>query len=126
MKLTQKQENFIYHYLEHGNASEAYRHSYNAENMKPETINRKAKEVVDNGNVAARIAELREEAATKAELTLESHLFDLKELRNQSTDNNAWSAAIQAEIARGKAAGLYMKQVEVKGMSHEEALAQLD
>lgn len=41
MALTQKQEAFALAYFETGNASEAYRRAYNAENMKPESINRK-------------------------------------------------------------------------------------
>jgi phage terminase small subunit len=42
--LTQRQEKFCLAYIETGNASESYRRAYNAENMKPVTINRKAKE----------------------------------------------------------------------------------
>jgi phage terminase small subunit len=59
--ITPKQEKFALLYLETGNASEAYRQSYNAENMKQETIHRKAKELLDNGKVAARIEELKDE-----------------------------------------------------------------
>lgn len=71
MPLTPKQENFCLAYLETGNASEAYRRSYSAAAMKPETVNRKAKDLVDNGNIAARIAELRAPALQKAQLTHE-------------------------------------------------------
>ena len=38
LKLTAKQEAFARAYVETGNASEAYRRAYNAENMKQESI----------------------------------------------------------------------------------------
>lgn len=68
-KLTQKQEAFCIAYIECGNASDAYRSAYNSENMKPETVNRKAKELTDNGKIAARIKELNSKAVTDAVMT---------------------------------------------------------
>lgn len=68
-KLTQKQENFCLAYLETGNASEAYRRAYNCENSKPETINKRASELLDNGDIAGRIAELNKSAVTAAVMT---------------------------------------------------------
>jgi phage terminase small subunit len=65
-KLTVKQQAFVKAYMETGNASEAYRRSYNVgKSTKPETVNRKAIEVLQNGNVSARIAEVRSAAAEK-------------------------------------------------------------
>ena len=60
-KLTQKQEGFCQDYILTGNASEAYRRNYNASNCSDTTINRKAKELIDNGKIAARIEELHRE-----------------------------------------------------------------
>ena len=77
MSLTPKQEAFCLAYIETDNASEAYRRAYNSKHMKPETINRKAKELKDNGKVTARLAELRAPVVEKAKLTLESHLNTL-------------------------------------------------
>ena len=57
-KLTPKQESFCLAYIETGNASEAYRQAYDAKNMKPETINRKAKVELDKGKIRARVEEL--------------------------------------------------------------------
>jgi phage terminase small subunit len=106
-KLTMKQESFCLAYLETGNASEAYRRSYNAVNMKEATVWRKAHDLVRNGNVAARVEELRQQLAERAQVTLEKHLDDLKSLRNKAETAEKFGPAIQAEIARGKAAGLY-------------------
>lgn len=57
--LTVKQENFCIAYMETGNASEAYRRAYDCQNMKPESINRKAKDMADNVKIRARIEQIR-------------------------------------------------------------------
>ena len=64
--LTPKQEKFCREFIKCGNASEAYRKAYNAENMKPETINRKASELLDNGKITARVQELDKEKKNEA------------------------------------------------------------
>lgn len=72
--LTVKQNIFCQQYVLTGNASEAYRLSYNAENMKTETIHRKATEVMANGKVAARIHELQRQAQVNFEITLDNQV----------------------------------------------------
>lgn len=105
--LTPKQESFCLAYLESGNASAAYRLSYGAAAMQPSTIHRAAKALLDNHKIAARLAELRGTAAARAELTLTSHLAALAAIRDKATSGGQFGAAVSAEIARGKAAGLY-------------------
>ena len=56
------------------------------------------------------IGELREEIQKKYEITFERHITELAKLRDSSRDKGAWSAAINAEVARGKASGLYVEQ----------------
>ena len=58
--LTPKQEKFCIEYIKLNNATKAYKRAYNTTNMKASTINRKAVEVLANGNVRARVNELRE------------------------------------------------------------------
>ena len=113
-KLTQKQEAFCLAYIETGNASEAYRRTYDAAQMLPATVNRRATELMDNAKVAARLRELRQPAVANAQITLESHLATLAELRDAAKKDRDWSAAIRAEIARGRAAALYVDRVEVE------------
>jgi len=72
--LTQKQENFCKAYVMTGNASEAYRLSYECENMKPETIHRSAFDVFNNPNVTARIKELNEAAVSAVVMTRQEAL----------------------------------------------------
>ena len=50
--LTIKQERFAQRYVELGNASEAYRQSYDAEDMSDEAIRVEASRLLDNPNVS--------------------------------------------------------------------------
>lgn len=72
--LTPKQEAFCIAYLETGNASEAYRRTYDAHKSNPATINRRAKDLIDDGKIAARLAELRQPAIEKAQVSAEATL----------------------------------------------------
>ena len=56
------------------------------------------------------IGELREEFQKKYEVSYERHISELGKIRNQAINSKAWSAAVNAEVARGKAAGLYIEQ----------------
>ena len=114
-KLTQKQENFCLAYIETGNASEAYRRVYNAEKMKPETVNNKAHVLLKKGEIRARLEELRTPATESAQITLSQHLSKLEELRELAKEEGKYGPAIQAEIARGKAAGLYVERSHIDG-----------
>ena len=56
------------------------------------------------------IGELRAEVREKYGITFEKHIGELAKLREDARAKGAWSAAINAEIARGKAGGLYVDQ----------------
>jgi len=43
-------------------------------------------------------------------ISIERHLTELAKLRDDAQKKGAWSAAINAEVARGKAGGLYIDQ----------------
>lgn len=77
MALTPKQEAFCLAYLKTGNASEAYRTAYSAENMKPLTINKRAHELMLRGDIAGRLAALQSKVEAKALLTIERLTNDL-------------------------------------------------
>jgi len=55
------------------------------------------------------MGELREEYQKQFAVTFESHITELAKLRDESRNKGAWSASINAEVARGKAAGLYVE-----------------
>jgi phage terminase small subunit len=76
------------------------------------------------------IGELREELQKKYEITFEKHVAELAKLRDSSRDKGAWSAAINDEVARGKAAGLYVEQKiirtgKLEDMSEKELEAKM-
>lgn len=74
-KLTIKQESFCQHYiLNGGNASKAYRKSYNVERMKHESINVNACKLLKNTNVALRVEELRNEIYERNKATIDEVL----------------------------------------------------
>ena len=56
------------------------------------------------------IGELREEYQKKYAVTFERHITELGKIRQDALKKGAWSAAVNAEVARGKAAGLYIEQ----------------
>jgi hypothetical protein len=68
--LTIKREKFCQEYVTNGgNASKAYRAAFNAGNMKHESVNVKASELLKDGKITVRVAELREEIAKRYQMT---------------------------------------------------------
>lgn len=65
-KLTVKQQLFVDAYIETHNASEAYRRSYRAENMTEQSINNEASKLLKHHEIASRIRESIDKAASKA------------------------------------------------------------
>ena len=57
-QLTAKQEKAIQEYMSLRDKTAAYRSAYNCENMKPATINRRAKDFFDDGKIKARVDQL--------------------------------------------------------------------
>jgi len=93
---TEKQEAFAQAILIEDNASDAYRASYDAENMSLETINREATRLIQNPTVATRIAEL-------------------KAAREEKTGIDAeWLLKRLAEEAQADAADLYEENGTLK------------
>ena len=56
------------------------------------------------------IGEIRSEIQRKYEVTFEKHVTELGRIREEALSKGAFSAAANAEVARGKAAGLYIEQ----------------
>ncbi len=106
-RLTPKQENFCQAYIETGNASEAYRQSYDAERMKPETVNRTAKALFDNPKITARITELQADHRERHNITVDSLTVELEEARQLAMqDGKGASAAVSAVMGKAKLHGL--------------------
>jgi phage terminase small subunit len=78
--LTVKQERFCLEYLRTGNATEAYRLSYNVKNMKSATINRTAFDMLKHRKISARLKELNGNAASLAELNASEVMLEIKRI----------------------------------------------
>ena len=113
MALTPKQEAFAQAIVTGASQSDAYRAAYKVRpGTKLESVNVAASKLMADAKVTQRVAELREPVAKKAQITLESHLDDLMRLRNMAAKEKQYSAAITAEIARGKASGVHVEKSE--------------
>ena len=111
--LTPQQEKFARLVAEGKNQSKAYVLAYpKAKGWKPTSIAVAGSKLMALDNVSQTIAELRAEASKKTVITLESHLAELERLRDLALENGKFEAAINAEVHRGKAKGLYVSKTE--------------
>ena len=115
MKLTPKQEKFCQVRVETGNATEAYRQAYDCRRMKPETINRKAKFLMDQGKIRARIDQLQEEHRKRHDITIDTLTNDFIEDRDGARGKGDFGTAVKATQEIGKLHGLYEKDNGQKG-----------
>ena len=113
-QLTPKQENFCLAYIETGNASEAYRSAYDAENMKAETIHVKASELLSSDKVSVRVKELRDKAAKRNQITVDDLIRELEEARIAAltAETPQSSAATAATMGKAKLLGLDKQIIE--------------
>ena len=111
MDLTAKQEAFCVAYLESGNATAAYRKAGYSSGMSDKTAAEAASRLLRNSKVMARLAAVRVVATQEAGMTIADHLQTLKELRDAAKSEGKFSAAVAAEMARGKVSGFYVDRV---------------
>lgn len=76
-RLTIKQENFCNYYIETGNASQAYRRAYSCDNMKDETVNNKAYELLKKGEITARVQQLQAALQKRSDITKDEAIQEL-------------------------------------------------
>jgi len=74
--------------------------------------------------VVGYIGELREEYNKKYEVDYGKHIAEVGKIRQSALDKGAWSAAVNAEVARGKAAGLYIEQKIIRTGKLEDLTAE--
>lgn len=110
--LSPRQEAFCIEVVRLGQILPAYRAAGYSIGMSDKTASEHASRIMRMPKVIERIAELRAPAAAAAGMTLETHLRDLKDLRDRAATLNQFGAAISAEIARGKASGVHIEKSE--------------
>jgi len=117
MALTIKQEKFCMVYVETGNASEAYRQAYNAENMSNEAVWVEGSRLMDNPNVSLRIEELKRSHVERHELTVNDLVKELEEARQAALSAMVVqsSASVAATMGKAKLLGLIVDKNETTG-----------
>ena len=115
--LTQKQELFCQAYIETGNASAAYRLVYDVRGSNPQSINRMAKELMDNLKITARIAALNELHRARHCITVDSLTFELEEARRLAHEKQNPSAMVSATMGKAKLHGLCNEKTEITGVN---------
>ena len=113
-ELTPRQERFAQEVASGKTQAEAYRLAYKVDKSKDSSIHVNASKLMSNTKIQQRVDEIRTPIIQAKRLTLENHLDDLKLLRNMAIKEGKLSAAINAEIARGKAAGVAIDRLEVE------------
>lgn len=114
IRLTPKQDSFCRLYIELGNASEAYRQSYDAEDMNDNTVQRNAHALLDNNKIATRLDQIRAEHMRRHDLTVGDLLKELEEARQAAlgAENPQSSAAVAATMGKAKILGLDKQVIE--------------
>ena len=78
--------------------------------------------------VVAYVGKLKEERLQKHEVTYAKHVAELDRIKTAALKKGSFSSAVNAEVSRGKAAGLYIdrkiiKTGKLEEMSEEELIA---
>lgn len=113
--LTTKQERFAQAYVETGNASEAYRRAYDAENMKDTAVHVNASKLLKNTKVALRLDELQRRAQKRHDITIDTLTEMLKADRDLAREIEQPSAAVSAVMGLAKIHGLILDKAQISG-----------
>ena len=115
LNLTPKQEDFCQLYIELGNASEAYRQSYDADSMNENTVNREASKLLDNPKIATRLDQIRLDHKKRHNITVDTLLLELEEARQSALTGERIqsAAAVAATMGKAKLLGLDKQLIDV-------------
>ena len=114
--LTPKQEAFAIAVASGMTQADAYRSAYNVKpTTKPESVQTKAYQMMQMVQIRSRVEELKKPIIEAAGITLESHLARLEHLGKKAEKAENYTAAISAEVARGKVAQLYTENINFTG-----------
>lgn len=107
MTLTLKQEAFAEAYVETGNACESYRRAYDVSpDCKPRTIEKRSGELLKNGAVTGRLAELKAANAQRHEITVDGLIDMAMRAYNKAMgEPKGASAAVSAVMAIARITG---------------------
>ncbi|OSI16556.1 hypothetical protein BWD09_07070 [Neisseria dentiae] len=123
--LTDNQEAFAQAFITSKNASEAYRQAYSTKNMKPESVNRMAKKLIDNVKVLSRINKLREEHRERHNMTVDDIIRELEEARQIAKEDGKAAPMVSASMGKAKVLGLIIDKQEIKTLEPPKIVVEL-
>ena len=113
--LTAKQEKFAQGIAEGMTQADAYRASYSADKMKPETVQQSASRLMADRKVAARVDELKAATLNRHRATVDDLIRELEEARSFAKATLQPAAMTSATMGKAKLLGLDKQIVEHSG-----------
>lgn len=125
MALTGKQEAFCQAIVSGMSQADAYRKAYDAQNMKAETIQKRASELMANGEVAGRVLSLRAPVIAELHYDLKAAMEEAAQAFEVAKGKENGGAMVAAVALRAKLNGLLVDRSEVRtgpldGIDHDE------
>ena len=124
LMLTTKQEVFVQKLIEGCSQRESYKFAYNANNMKNETIDKRASELFSKGEIKGRYEELKNELKEKAFYTVEKANDDLNWIKLKAKEDIEVKGIRQANA--NTYLGAVKQQIDLNGITIKEAKADID
>ena len=110
-KLTAKQDKFARLIAEGRTQADAYREAYNSAKMKPETIQNSAYKLMQNGELTARIDELKKEFTKKLDIvstiTVERQIKYTQKVIQECLKTGDFNNSLKAMDMQNRLIGLY-------------------
>ena len=113
--LTPKQEIFVQNLVKGMSQREAYKNSYNAENMKDEVIDNNASTLFKNNEISIRYKELIKEADDKAIMTAKERKIWLTKMIDSPNASN--TDRLKALDLLNKMGGEYIEKVQYEDIT---------
>jgi phage terminase small subunit len=114
-ELTPKQAAFARAYVETGNASEAYRRSYDVTDASADWIRVNASQLLSDTNVALTVISMQDEARERTIVTVESITRELEEVRQAAFAAADYAPANTSIMGKAKVNGLLVDKNEHTG-----------
>ena len=124
MSLTIKQEIFVQRLIEGYSQREAYKFAYEADNMKDETIDKRASELFSKGEIKGRYEELKNELKQQMFYTVEKANDDLNWIKLKAKEDIENRGIKQANA--NTYLGAVKQQIELNGITIKEAKKDID
>lgn len=121
-KLTDRQIKFAQLVASGKSNIDSYMEAYDVKEKKP-GHNTSASMLLKNRMVADMISELKDPVVHRIGITLENHLLTLQEISDEARAAGHYSAAVAAEVARAKAAGIHIERHENRNLNVNATLS---